>query len=70
MNTNIIEITRPVFLINLDNPRELTYTAEDSGENWKTIIVQNYTFGFPELKENQILFKYTENRGYIHEQTR
>ena len=67
---NIIEITRPVFLINLDNPREFTYTAEDSGENWKTIMVQNYTFGFPELKENQILFKYTENRGYIHEQTR
>jgi len=67
---NIIEITRPVFLINLDNPREFTYNAEDSGENWKTIMVQNYTFGFPELKENQILFKYTENRGYIHEQTR
>jgi len=67
---NIIEITRPVFLINLDNPREFTYNAEDSGENWKTIIVQNYTFGFPELKENQILFKYTENRGYIYEQTR
>jgi len=67
---NIIEVTRPVFIINLDNPREFTYNSEESGENWKTVMVQNYTFGFPKLKENQILFKYTENRGYIYEQTR
>lgn len=66
---NIIEVTRPVFIINLDNPREFSYDAEDSDENWKTVMVQNYTFGFPELKKNQILFKYTENRGYIYEQS-
>ena len=70
MNPNIIEITRPVFIINLDNPREFTYNAEDSDENWRIICVQTFNHGFPNLKENQILFKYTENRGYIYEQTR
>ena len=69
MNPNIIEITRPVFIINLDNPREFTYNAEDSDENWRIICVQTFNHGFPKIKENQILFKYTENRGYIYEQS-
>ena len=33
--------------------------------NGKNIIVQTYNHGFPELKEDEILYKYTEDRGYI-----
>ena len=33
--------------------------------NGKSIIVQTYNNGFPELKEDEILYKYNENRGYI-----
>ena len=33
--------------------------------NGKSIIVQTHINGFPELKEDEILYKYTENRGYI-----
>jgi thymidylate synthase len=31
----------------------------------KYIIVQTYNNGLPELKENEILYKYSDNRGYI-----
>lgn len=67
---NIIEITQPVFQINLDNPREFSYNPEDGDENWKPIIVETYNEGLPQPKNNQILFKYKENRGYLYEQTR
>jgi hypothetical protein len=33
--------------------------------NGKIITVQTYNNGFPELKEDEILYKYNENRGYI-----
>jgi thymidylate synthase len=33
--------------------------------NGKNIVVQTYNNGFPELKENEILYKYSESRGYI-----
>lgn len=33
--------------------------------NGKNVIVQTYKDGFPELKENETLYKYDENRGHI-----
>ena len=60
---NKIKVTSPTFLINLDNPTEVSY--EPKGGNWKSIIVSTYLYGFPEIKDNEILYVYKENRGYI-----
>jgi len=59
----IIEVKRPTFLLDKNNPTKVSYINE-KGDNWKAIIVQTYPHGFPELKENEILYKY-KNRGYI-----
>ncbi len=58
-----IIVTQPTFLINLDNPTEVSYGPMDG--NWKSIIVQTYLHGFPEIKDDEILYVLTENRGYI-----
>jgi hypothetical protein len=34
--------------------------------NWKTITSQTYLNGFPEIKDDEILYIYKNNRGYIH----
>jgi hypothetical protein len=69
---NKIQVTRPTFLINLDNPIEVSYEPMDG--NWKSIIVQTYQRGFPEIKDDEILYVFKENitsditkndRGYI-----
>jgi hypothetical protein len=60
-----IDVSMPVFLINLENPEEVSYEWKD-GINWKQICVSTYAFGFPELKDDDILYKYKENRGYIY----
>jgi hypothetical protein len=60
---NKIEVTQPTFLINLDNPTEVSYVPMDG--NWKTITVQTYQHGFPEIKDGEMLYYFTENRGYI-----
>lgn len=69
---NKIQVTRPVFLINLDNPIEVSYEPMES--NWKTVIAQTYQHGFPEIKDDEILYVFKENitsditkndRGYI-----
>jgi thymidylate synthase len=63
---NKIQVTQPTFLINLDNPTEVSYVPMDG--NWKFIIVQPYPCGFPEIKDDEILYTFTENRGYIKQQ--
>jgi len=60
---NKIQVTQPTFLINLDNPTEVSYEPMDG--NWKSIIVQTYLYGFPEIKDDEILYALTENRGCI-----
>ena len=69
---NKIQVTHPIFLINLDNPIEVSY--EPMNGNWKSIIVQTYQYGFPEIKNDEILYIFKENktsdtikndRGYI-----
>ena len=60
---NKIQVTQPTFLINLDNPTEVSYEPMDG--NWKSIMVQTYLHGFPEIKDDEILYVLTENRGYI-----
>jgi hypothetical protein len=71
-----IIVTQPTFLINLDNPTEVSYGPMDG--NWKSIIVQTYQYGFPEIKDNEILYVFNEDktsniikndRGYILKQT-
>jgi hypothetical protein len=63
---NKIQVTQPTFLINLDNPTEVSYVPMEG--NWKSIIVQTYQNGFPEIQDNEILYVYKENRGYIKKQ--
>jgi hypothetical protein len=58
-----IQVNQPTFLINLDNPTEVSYVPMDG--NWKTITVQTYQHGFPEIKDDEMLYYFTENRGYI-----
>jgi hypothetical protein len=60
---NKIQVTQPTFLINLDNPTETSYVPMEG--NWKTIISQTYLNGFPEIKDDEILYIYKNNRGYI-----
>jgi len=71
-----IIVTQPTFLINLDNPTEVSYGPMDG--NWKSIIVQTYQHGFPEIKDDEILYVFNEDktsdiikkdRGYILKQT-
>jgi hypothetical protein len=59
----IIEVEQPAFLLDKNNPTKVSYNNEE-GDNWKSIIVQTHLHGFPELKEDEILYKY-KNRGYI-----
>lgn len=63
-NCMIIDITMPVFSIDLDNRGSYSYNSLDF-TNSKIIISEEYPLGFPELKDGEILFRYTENRGYI-----
>ncbi len=42
-----IQVTQPTFLINLDNPTEVSYVPMEG--NWKSIIVETYQHGFPEI---------------------
>jgi hypothetical protein len=60
---NKIQVTQPTFLINLDNPTEVSYEPMDG--NWKSIIVQTYPYGFPKIKDNEILYVFKEDRGYV-----
>jgi hypothetical protein len=69
---NKIQVTQPTFLINLDNPFEISYKPMEG--NWKSITIQTYQFGFPDIKNNEILYIFKENktsdtikndRGYI-----
>jgi hypothetical protein len=65
---NKIQVTQPTFLINLDNPTEVSYEPMDG--NWKSIIVQTYPYGFPKIKDNEILYVFKEEykgypRGYV-----
>ena len=60
---NKIQVTQPTFLINLDNPTEVSYVPMEG--NWKSIIVQTYNRGFPEIKDDEILYIFKENRGYV-----
>jgi thymidylate synthase len=54
---NYLKECKRLNIIKVDTP-----TFELNNEN---IIVQTYNNGFPELKENEILYKYSESRGYI-----
>jgi hypothetical protein len=60
---NRIQVKHPTFLINLDNPTEVSYVPMDG--NWKSIIVQTYPYGFPKIKDNEILYVFKEDRGYV-----
>jgi len=61
---NKIQVTQPTFLINLDNPTEVSYEPMDG--NWKSITVQTYPYGFPKIKDNEILYVFKEEyRGYV-----
>jgi hypothetical protein len=69
---NRIQVKHPTFLINLDNPKEVSYEPMDG--NWKSILVETYLYGFPEIKDDEILYVFKENktsdrikhdRGYI-----
>lgn len=60
----IIDITRPTFAIDLDNRCSYSYNSDDFVMS-RIITVEEYPNGFPELKDGEILFRYTNNRGYI-----
>lgn len=70
----IIKVDRPIFEYLIDDPTQVRYGNENIQEwiseyrdpNYKVIMVQDYGFReLPEPKENQILYKYTDNRGYL-----
>ena len=64
----IIEVEQPTFLLDKNNPMNVSYSNEE-GDNWKSIIVGTYLHGFPPLKEGDILYKYKDNRGYVYKIT-
>ena len=54
---NYLKECKRLNIIKVDTP-----TFELNNEN---MVVQTYNNEFPELKENEILYKYSESRGYI-----
>lgn len=72
-NKNIIEVTQPCFEYLIEDPTKVRYEPEVKGEYivemknnpWKCIIVQTHIGGLSKPKEGEILFKYTEERGYF-----
>jgi len=58
----IVNVKQPTFFINLDNPTEVSYEPMEG--NWKTITVQTYLYGFPEIKDDEILYIYKDYKGY------
>jgi hypothetical protein len=60
----VINVDRPTFLVNKKDYKKVSYGGPGD-DNWKFIIVQTYLAGFPALKEGEVLYKYTNNRGYI-----
>jgi hypothetical protein len=71
--SNIICVEQPCFEYLIENPYQVRYEPEVKGEwvvdeknpKWRAIIVQTYTYGVPVPNKNQILYKYTDIRGWI-----
>lgn len=64
----IINVNQPVFVIDINNPEKIYYGNIPNGKNFKTLIVQTFTYGVPtinNIKEGEILYKYNESRGAI-----
>jgi len=68
----IIEVKSPCFYYKIEDPT-IIYTPPIKGEfiiemtnnPWKAVIVQTYYNGLPSPKENEILYRYTNKRGYL-----
>jgi hypothetical protein len=68
-----ITVSQPNFFIKKDDPSTVSYhpeepgifVTEDKNYPWRPIQVQTYNEGLPEPKENEILYKYTETRGFL-----
>jgi len=60
----IITVKQPTFLINLDNATEISYEPKEG--NWKTIVVSTYNHGIPEINKDEILYTFSDKRGYIY----
>ncbi len=67
----IIKVDRPIFEYLIDDPTQVRYGSENIQEwiseyrdpTYKVIMVQDYGFReLPEPKENQILYKYIDNK--------
>lgn len=70
-----IEVNIPTFQYLIEDPSKVRYEisfreSRRCFKRWKTIVVQTYYHGLPEPKEGEILFKYTENRGYLEKITK
>jgi|LakMenEpi03Aug12_release.lakeMendotaPanAssembly.Ray.scaffolds.fasta_scaffold2502818_2 hypothetical protein len=64
----VIEVSSPIFIINLEKPTEVLYNNFPKFEdvkNYKIIISQIYHNGLPEPEDDEILYKYKETIGYI-----
>ena len=74
----IIEVKLPTFQYLIKDPTQVRYEPEVKGvyivcepnSKWKTVIIQTYIKGLPLPKEDEVLFKYTETRGYVLKSTK
>ena len=65
----VIGLEQPDFYYNINNPTEITYDEDniDPNEYWASVESQLFNNGelLREPKENEIIYRYTPDRGYI-----
>ena len=66
----VIRVAYQIFFYSINDPTKVQYGVPReelicSEPKWKSILVQTYQHGLPIPTEDEILFSYTDNRGYL-----
>ena len=63
---NIVQVESPSFYINEDNPYEVSYNPNLTGNiKWKCLRVGSFVGNLPKVKDSDIFYLYDNSRGCI-----